>query len=167
MERAFRLAGLLHLRRLQEEAAAARLAEANRALHVAEEDRDALAVAMAATAFPSQADVTAWQAAAATRASLASLVDEAAVVAEVALRRGRATPPRRAAAPTPVPRRVQPPPAPPPPAPRAGWTATRTRVAMLDKLDERHRAIVRAEDDRIEQQLLDEAAARRRRQEDR
>ncbi|HMO12369.1 MAG TPA: hypothetical protein PKB06_12910, partial [Actinotalea sp.] len=90
MERAFRLAGLLHLRRLQEEAAAARLAEANRALHVAEEDRDALAVAMAATAFPSQADVTAWQAAAATRASLASLVDEAAVVAIPDSRSGEA-----------------------------------------------------------------------------
>ena len=42
------------------------------------------------------------------------------------------------------------------------WTAARTRVAMFDKLAERHEALVRAEEDRTEQQLLDEVASRRR-----
>ncbi len=48
----------------------------------------------------------------------------------------------------------------------AEWTAARTTVATLDKLAERHEVLVRAEDERVEQLVLDEAASRRH-QEDR
>jgi flagellar FliJ protein len=139
MERAFRLSGLLRLRRLEEERAASALATANSATRAAASRRDGLADVMAGTIFPRHADEGLWRTAVAARASLTALVGEAEVLAEVAARRGELA--------------------------AADWTAARTRVSMLDKLAERHTALVRAEDDRTEQQLLDEAAARRRKEE--
>lgn len=136
MERTFRLAGLLRLRRLEEERAAAALATANVQTRQAEADRDDLVNVMAGTIFPHHADEGLWRTAVAARASLTALVGEAEVLAEVAARRGELA--------------------------AEDWSAARARVSMLDKLAERHDALVRAADDRAEQQLLDEAAARRR-----
>lgn len=136
MDQSFRLAGLLRLRRLEEERAAAGLAAANAATREAEDERDELTTVMAGTIFPRHTDENAWRSAVAARASLTALVGEAAVAVDVAVRRGEIA--------------------------AEDWTAARTRVAMLDKLAERHEALVRAEEDRAEQQLLDEVASRRR-----
>lgn len=139
MERTFRLAGLLRLRRLEEERAAAALAAANAEARRAEATRDERVNVMAGTVFPRHADEGLWRTAVAARASLTALVGEAEVLAEVAARRGELA--------------------------TQDWSAARSRVSMLDKLAERHEASVRAEDNRVEQQLLDEAAARRREEE--
>ncbi len=136
MDQTFRLAGLLRLRRLQEERAAAGLAAANAATREAEDERDELTTLMAGTIFPRHTDENAWRCAVAARASLTALVGEATVAVDVAVRRGEIA--------------------------AEDWTAARTRVAMLDKLAERHEALVRSEEDRTEQQLLDEVASRRR-----
>lgn len=136
MERSFRLAGLLRLRRLQEERAAAGLAAANAATREAESEHDELTTAMAGTIFPRHTDEYAWRSAVAARASLTSLVGEARVAVDVAVRRGEIA--------------------------AEDWAAARARVAMLDKLAERHEALARAEEDRAEQLLLDEVASRRR-----
>lgn len=135
MSRGFRLAGLLRLRRLQEEQAAAVLARANAEAARAGREHAEIRTVMAETLLPARADGGAWAAAVADRAAVASMVTEAALVAEVATRRGELA---------------------------AGeWTAARTTVATLDKLGERHESVVRAEDERAEQLVLDEAAARR------
>jgi flagellar FliJ protein len=141
MERSFRLAGLLRLRRLEEERSAAKLAAANGAIHEAEEQRDDLTSAMAGTIFPRHVDEDTWRCAVAARASLTALVGEATVAVDVAVRRGELA--------------------------AADWTAARARVSMLDKLADRHDVLVRAEDDKAEQLLLDEAASRRKDQEER
>jgi flagellar FliJ protein len=141
MQRQFRLAGLLRLRRLEEERAAAQLAVANAETRTAERRRDDLTTLMGNAALPLRAGEPGWQAAVAARAALTGMVDEATVAVDVAVRRGELV--------------------------AADWTGARARVAMLDKLAERHDALVRAEDDRAEQLLLDEAASRRRTEDDR
>ena len=139
MNRSFRLTGLLRLRTLQEEQAAAALARANadtaRATERHRETRDV----MAGTIFPAHADENVWRAAVADRAAMASLVTEAAVAAQVVARRSEIA--------------------------AAEWLAARTTVATLDKLAERHEVQVRAEDERLEQLVLDEAASRRHQEE--
>ncbi|MDO8106119.1 flagellar FliJ family protein [Isoptericola sp. b441] len=136
MQRRFRLAGLLRLRRLQEEQAAADLARANASARQAEEERDELGSLMAGTVFPRHGDELVWRSAVAARAALVGLVDEATVALDVASRRAELA--------------------------ADAWTVSRTKVSMLDKLAERHEELVRADDERVEQQALDEAAARRR-----
>ncbi len=96
---------------------------------------------MAGTIFPRHVDEDTWRCAVAARASLTALVGEASVAVDVAVRRGELA--------------------------AADWTAARARVSMLDKLAERHDVLVRAEDDKAEQLLLDEAAARRKDEEER
>lgn len=141
MERQFRLAGLLRLRRLEEERAAAELAVANAQKRAAERRRDELSTLMGGSSMPARSGAPEWQAAVAARAALTGMVDEADIAVAVAVRRGEIV--------------------------AAEWTGARTRVAMIDKLAERHEALVRAEDERAEQLLLDEAASRRRAEEDR
>jgi flagellar FliJ protein len=141
MDRRFRLAGLLRLRTLQEEQAAATLAVANAATARARDDRDAADSYLAGHAFPTYADPAMWQASLAARVSLAGLVEEAGATLAVAERRAEIA--------------------------TADWSAARTQVATVDKLAERHAAAVQAEDERAEQLHLDEVAGRRWTKEDR
>ena len=141
MSRVFRLSGLLRLRHLQEEQAAAGLAMANAAVRAAQ-DRQSEQQGMLVTAtFPAHANTIGWDAAVATRASLAGLLGEAAVAVDVAARRAEFA--------------------------SLDWSAARSRVAMLEKLEERHITQVRHEEDQAEQLVLDEAAARLHTTEDR
>jgi len=134
VNRSFRLAGLLRLRALQEEQAAAALALANADAGRAGEHHQETRNVMAGTVFPDHGNENTWRAAVADRAAMASLVGDAAIAVQVATRRSELA--------------------------AAEWTAARTSVATLDKLEDRHDAVVRAEDERTEQLVLDEAASR-------
>ncbi len=140
MNRAFRLGGLLRLRQLQEEQAAAVLARANADRTRAVERHQQTRNIMAGTTFPEHGDENVWRAAVADRAAMASLVTEAAIATQVAARRAEIV--------------------------AAEWAAAKTSVATLDKLAERHDVLVKAEEEHSEQLVLDEAASRRH-QEDR
>lgn len=152
--RRFALAGLMRVRELQEERAAAELARANHARAQAAQQRADATAALAAMAFstparpmdddvedgpaphPLEADhARSWHAVVAGRASLTALVGEytqalhaASQVADEA---------------------------------SADWTKARMRAAMIDKLKARHDHEVEVEDLRAEQLVLDEAALRR------
>lgn len=130
----FPLAGLLRLRRLQEEQAAAELARAHAARRAAQLRREATEDLLAGTAMPHRGSEMDWRAAVAARAALTGLVGEA-TLATRALDDGVGD------------------------AHRA-WSAARTVTTTLDKLAERHEAAARAEAERLEQLVLDEAAAR-------
>lgn len=135
MAAAFRLAGLLRLRRLQEDQAAAVLARANAERQDAVDHRDETAEMLAGTIFPAHGDELVWRAAVAGRASLTGLTMEAtAALAAVEARVDQAT---------------------------GEWSAARTRATTLSKLEERHEVLVRAEEEAAEQLVLDEAASRR------
>ncbi|WP_024286292.1 flagellar export protein FliJ [Cellulomonas sp. KRMCY2] len=134
MAHPFRLAGLLRLRRLQEDEAAAELARTHAQRRAAEKRRDDTAEMLAGTTLPRHGDELTWQAAIAGRAALTGLVGEAtATVAAINARVQAAT---------------------------DEWSAARTRATTLTKLEERHGLEVHAEEDRAEQAVLDEAAAR-------
>ncbi|WP_372594390.1 flagellar FliJ family protein [Actinotalea sp.] len=135
MTRDFRLSGLLRLRRLQEEQAAAALSEANSRTAHAHEEHQAFRAVMSSTLFPTHGDPNEWRAAVADRAAMSAIVGEAAIAVQVTARRAEIA--------------------------AAEWTAARTTVATLDKLADRHEVLVRAEDERAEQLVLDEAASRR------
>jgi flagellar protein FliJ len=134
MERTFRLAGLLRLRKLQEDEAAGRLALANVRLRSAEAVRAGTQAMLAAHALP-DGDHLAFARGVTGRAALGGLVTEAAAgegaardVAQV----------------------------------RTGeWSATRSRSVALEKLEDKHRTEVRMDDDRQEQLALDEIASLR------
>lgn len=136
MARAFRLAGLLRVRALQEEQAAARLAEANadklRAIQRRAETERMLAV----EGFMGDLDPAGWHAAVASRSALSVLSADAASAV--------------AAAEEVVEERTD------------EWSEARTRTRTLDRLAQRHRDEVEAEDLRAEQAHLDEVAARAR-----
>lgn len=135
MAAAFRLAGLLRLRRLQEDQAAAELARTHAERRAAAHRRDETAQLLAGTSFPVHGDELVWRAAVAGRASLAGLTTEAtAALAAVESRVDQAT---------------------------GEWSAARTRATTLSKLEERHEVLVRAEEEAAEQLVLDEAASRR------
>ena len=138
MSRAFRLAGLLRLRRLEEERAAAALATANAETRAAATEREELVALMSGTTFAPHADENQWRAMVAARSSINGLVGEASVALAVAERRGVLA--------------------------TEDWSAARSRLAMVDKLAARHAAMVAAEEEKAEQLVLDEAAARRRAQ---
>lgn len=140
MNRGFRLTGLLRLRKLQEEQAAAVLARANADTARATERHRETRNLMAGTFFPAHGDENVWRAAVADRAAMTSLVTEAAVAAQIVARRAEIA--------------------------AAEWAAAKTTVATLDKLAERHEVLVKAGDEHAEQLVLDEAASRRH-QEDR
>lgn len=135
MERAFRLAGLLRLREMQEERAAGVLAVSHGALRAATDRQTATLTTLARHAMPAAADAAAWRTAVVGRGALTHLLADAAI--EV---RDAGT---RVAADT------------------ADWSAARSRSVALEKLRDRHRTLVRVEDERAEQVALDEIASRR------
>lgn len=136
MSGAFRLAGLLRLRRTQEELAAADLARANAWREAAERRRRETAEMLAGSALPQIGEGLAWTAAVAGRAALGGMVMES----RTALASADAT--AQAAA-----RR---------------WAAARTSATTLEKLQDRHAVALRAAEAHAEQLALDETAARRR-----
>lgn len=132
----FRLAGLLRLRNLQEEQAAAALALAHAERRAAQKRRDETAEMLSGTGLPERADHLTWQAAIAGRAAVNGLLGEARAALEV------------------VEVRVD--------AATHEWSAARTKAATLEKLEDRHEVLERAEELRAEQLVLDEAASRQR-----
>ncbi len=134
MERAFRLAGLLRLRELQEDQAAGALAVSNVALRSAEHQRQVTLTTLAAHTMPAAADPSGWRTSVTTRGALRHLLADAAIDVRDAG--------ERVAADTAV------------------WAAARSRSVGLEKLRDQHRALVQADDARTEQLALDEVAAR-------
>lgn len=131
----FRLAGLLRLRAMQEEQAAAELARANASLRAAERRERRTAQALAESELPERADDLSWQAAVAGRAAASGLLTEAVAARDtVDFRVRRAT---------------------------GDWSDARASALMIRKLEERHQAALEAEELRLEQLVLDEAASRR------
>ena len=137
MERAFRLAGLLRLRTLQEDQAAGALAVSNAALRVAQQHRHATLGTLAEHTLPAAADAAAWRTSVTARGALTHLLADAAI--DVRDARERVV------------------------ADTADWSAARSRSVGLEKLRDKHRALVHAEDERAEQHAIDEVAARSRR----
>ena len=133
MERRFRLAGLLRLRKLQEEQAAARLALANAALRSTQTLRAGAQLALAHHTL-ADGDRLAWGAAVAARTSLGSLLGEATTAVGGAR--------EQVAVDT------------------SAWSGARSRSVGLEKLEDKHLSLVRHEDSRLEQIVLDEIAAR-------
>jgi len=134
MARQFPLAGLLRVRRLQEEQAAGGLAEANRRLRDADDARTEAYAAL--HDLPADAvDRATLTAIAAARASARSMLAELGAVEEA----------RRAEA----------------DAAQAQYRAARERAAVLGKLEDRHAGLAAAEELRAEQVVLDELAGSR------
>ncbi|KGM08692.1 flagellar export protein FliJ [Cellulomonas bogoriensis] len=132
--RGFRLSGLLRLRRIQEEQAAADAARAHAERRRAERRRHETAQMLAGCELPERGDDLTWRASIASRAALTGLAAESlAVLGTTQLQVDEAT---------------------------AAWTGARSRATALGKLEERHDAEVRAEDEHLEQLALDEAALR-------
>ncbi|SDC84661.1 flagellar FliJ protein [Sanguibacter gelidistatuariae] len=134
MSRPYRLAGLLRLRKLQEDQAASDLAVANAARRAALDRQSAAEGALADHGFDPVTDVGAWRSAIASRVALRGLVLEASVAAEVAA--------------TEVNQR------------ELAWADARRRAIPLEKLEERHEETEKIEDLRQEQIVLDEIASR-------
>jgi len=129
----FRLGGLLRLRRLEEERAAAALARANADRAAARERRSRVAVELSGASFD-DGDAASFQAAVAGRASLMGLLEESNLLLAMAAERADEA--------------------------QQDWTERRTDVRTLEKLEERHDAAVVAEEGRAEQLLADEVALR-------
>ena len=134
MTRAFRLASLLRVRRLEEDRAAGVLAAANRRRVEAAARRWQDETALAVSGLPNHSDELHWQAAVASRAALGGLLTESAAVAVMASQQAGI-------------------------AERA-WSAARTRAVVLEKLELRHDLAEQVEELRVEQLLLDEVATR-------
>lgn len=127
---AFRLTGLLRLRRLEEERAAAVLARANAERAAARARRDEHRDRLATTSLDEQ-DFTV---AVAGRAALFGLYAESTAYLALASERAEHA--------------------------GVEWSGARTAVRMIDKLAERHAAAEETEALRAEQLLLDETAIR-------
>ena len=136
MERAFRLAGLLRLRELEEDRAAGMLALSHGALRAAEQRQEATLTSLAGHAMPGAADPAGWRSSVSARGTLTHLLADAAIDARDAGERVAAD--------------------------AAVWSAARSRSVGLEKLHDAHRTLVAAHDARAEQVVLDEVAARRR-----
>ena len=134
MSRPFRLASLLRLRSMAEDRAAAELAVANRARAAADLRRHETAVALGTASLPARGDSMHWRAAIASRAALGGLLIERTADVVMADEDVHAA--------------------------DAVWSAARTRTRALEKLEERHDAEVRAEEEHAEQLVLDEVGAR-------
>lgn len=130
----FRLGGLLRLRRLEEERAAATLARANAERAAARERRSHAATELSAASFD-DGDAASFQAAVAGRASLMGLLEESTLLLAVAAEHADEV--------------------------QRDWTERRTDVRTLEKLEERHDAAEVAKEGRAEQLLADEVALRR------
>lgn len=140
MTRSFPLAGLLRVRALAEERAAAELAAARRAERAAAERARETRERLTGSTLPDVADGLAFRASVASRASLVALLEEQGdqVVAAQAHSDER----------TDV------------------WVAARRDARAVERLEERHDATVRAEELHAEQVVLDEVAGRRAGRED-
>ncbi|MBO0901272.1 flagellar FliJ family protein [Cellulomonas sp. zg-ZUI222] len=134
MSRPFPLAGLLRVRALAEDTAAAELAGARREERAAHERAARTAEVLGAARPPGEADVAAWQAAVAARLSLSALLTE-----DVERVRG---------AQDAVERRQE------------DWTAARIRTRAVERLRDKHDVAERQQEERAEQAVLDEVAAR-------
>lgn len=126
----FRLAGLLRLRRLEEERAAAALAQANAERSEAHRRRDEHVERIAHSTL----DKEDFTVAVAGRAALFGMYAESTAYLALAVERAE-----RAG---------------------VEWSGARTAVRMIDKLAERHTATEETEALRAEQVLLDETAIR-------
>jgi flagellar FliJ protein len=126
----FRLDGLLRLRRLEEERAAAVLAQANAERAAAARRRDESVQRLVADTLGRRE----FPIAVAGRAALFGMYAESSAYLSVATERAEQA--------------------------GAEWSVRRTAVRMIDKLAERHAAAELAEELRAEQLLLDETAIR-------
>ncbi|MGY4643766.1 flagellar export protein FliJ [Cellulomonas sp. URHB0016] len=135
MNRRFPLAGLLRVRTMAEDRAAAELASARRderaAAGLARSTQDRLGESH----MPTVAEGRAFQAAVASRVALASMLVEHRATAVAAQEE--------------TDRRTE------------VWTDARRHVRAIERLEERHDDMVRVEDARAEQLVLDEVAGRR------
>lgn len=131
----FTLAGLLRLRGLQEDQAAAALGAAERQAAAARERARHTAERLSGADLPSAVDGATFLAATASRLSLSSLLTEETeqerVARSVALER------------------------------RDAWSRARQGERAVELLEEHHEERDRAEDLRVEQLVLDEVAGRR------
>lgn len=149
MTKRFQLAGLMRVRELQEERAAADLAEANRVKLDAAKRTDSAHETLAGQSFPDLAHANAydahvesltayspnWQAIVAARASVAAMLRESTQALSVASANADTA--------------------------ADHWADAKMRAAMIDKLKARHDREVEAEDLREEQIALDETALRK------
>lgn len=134
MSRPFPLAGLLRVRAMAEDTAAAELAAARHLERAARERARATAELLGTSRPPAEADLAAWQAAVAARVALSSLLTQdrsAAADAEVEVGRRQ-----------------------------EDWTAARIRTRAVERLRDKHETAERVEEERAEQVVLDEVAAR-------
>lgn len=131
MTRAFPLAGLLRLRRLQEEAAAGKLAAANARIRATSEVQAGAYLALTETSTAATDSATLHAVAAARASSRAMLADLAALGTRQA---GEAA------------------------AAQAAFSSARADSVGLEKLEARHAGEIAAEDQRTEQTVLDELA---------
>ncbi len=131
----FTLAGLLRLRQVQEDRAAAELGHAERERIRSQERARTTSDRLAASYVPFEADDRTWLAAAASRLTLGALLEEdeqqLAAAAERADER------------------------------RAEWTLARRAERSVERLEEHHEERERAAELRSEQQALDEIAGRK------
>ncbi|HEX7807002.1 MAG TPA: flagellar export protein FliJ [Cellulomonas sp.] len=134
MSRPFRLASLLHLRGMAEDRAAAELAAASRLRAAADARRHDTEVMLGSASLPGHSDELHFHAAAASRAALGSLLTERRSEVQTADAEVAVA--------------------------SIAWTAARVQTKALERLQERHDAQVRAEDERAEQMVLDEVGAR-------
>lgn len=145
----FQLAGLMRVRELQEERAAADLAEANRVKLEATRRAEAINETLAVQSFPGLAHSNAydahtealtsyspnWQAIVAARAAVAAMLRESIEALSVASDNAEMA--------------------------TKQWAQAKTKAAMIDKLKARHEGQLEAEGLREEQLTLDEAALRK------
>jgi flagellar FliJ protein len=133
--RAFRLAGLLRLRSIAEEQAAATLADRTRGRDAAAARSRATEDALGGAQFGVEMDSLGMQAVVASRLALSALlVDHRGRVGQAQDEVDVAD---------------------------AAWAAARTRTRTLEKLQDKHEAAARVEEQRAEQVVLDEIAGRR------
>jgi len=149
MTKRFQLAGLMRVRELQEEKAAADLAEANHIKLEAKRRSEAANETLGAQSFPDLARSNAydahaealtsyspnWQAIVAARAAVAAMLRESNQALHIASENAALATDQ--------------------------WAQAKTRAAMIDKLKVRHDVQLEAEALREEQLTLDEAALRK------
>lgn len=149
MTKRFQLAGLMRVRELQEERAAADLAEANQQKREEKQRNEAVNRVLGAQTFPDLAHANAydahaealtsyspnWQAIVAARAAVAAMLRESNQALDIASNEAEMATDR--------------------------WAQARMKAAMIDKLKARHDVEVEADELREEQLTLDEAALRK------
>lgn len=135
MSRQFRLASLLRVRKLQEDEAASRLANANRDVSEARERTARASARLAGSTLDGSVPVGVWHAITASRAAMRrELEDAQSLVSVSCATRDDA---------------------------ERAWLEARGRVRTFERLEEQHDAQVAADELAEEQKALDEAAGRR------